>query len=69
MILIQVSNFFMHYCSFTRKLLVAVVDTWDGHVHIIDKVVPPNWKVWIALANSILCSCFNVFRTVMVIIL
>ncbi|XP_044504740.1 uncharacterized protein LOC123224990 [Mangifera indica] len=29
---------------FTRKLLVAVVDKWDGHVRIIDKVVPPNWK-------------------------
>lgn len=33
-------------CSFTRKLLVAVVDKWDAHVHIIDKVVPPIWKVW-----------------------
>ncbi|KDO54508.1 hypothetical protein CISIN_1g021860mg [Citrus sinensis] len=29
---------------FTRKLLVAVVDKWDAHVHIIDKVVPPIWK-------------------------
>ncbi|KAA8542950.1 hypothetical protein F0562_024103 [Nyssa sinensis] len=29
---------------FTRKLLVAVVDSWDSHVLVIDKVVPPNWK-------------------------
>ncbi|KAL9459026.1 hypothetical protein AB3S75_007840 [Citrus x aurantiifolia] len=29
---------------FTRKLLVAIVDKWDAHVHIIDKVVPPIWK-------------------------
>ncbi|KAJ4724004.1 N utilization substance B [Melia azedarach] len=29
---------------FTRKLLVAVVDKWDNHVCIIDKVIPPNWK-------------------------
>ncbi|KDP21050.1 hypothetical protein JCGZ_21521 [Jatropha curcas] len=29
---------------FTRKLLVAVVDKWDSHVLIIDKVSPPNWK-------------------------
>ncbi|KAL3571385.1 hypothetical protein D5086_025289 [Populus alba] len=32
---------------FTRKLLVAVVDKWDSHVLVIDKVSPPNWKVWI----------------------
>ncbi|KAL5766977.1 hypothetical protein ACOSP7_017594 [Xanthoceras sorbifolium] len=29
---------------FTRKLLVAVVEKWDSHVRVIDKVVPPNWK-------------------------
>ncbi|XP_065880014.1 uncharacterized protein [Euphorbia lathyris] len=29
---------------FTRKLLVAVVDKWDSHVLVIDKVAPPNWK-------------------------
>ncbi|KAK2641557.1 hypothetical protein Ddye_023320 [Dipteronia dyeriana] len=30
---------------FTRKLLVAVVEKWDSHARVIDKVVPPNWKV------------------------
>ncbi|KAF5930102.1 hypothetical protein HYC85_030975 [Camellia sinensis] len=30
---------------FTRKLLVAVVDRWDSHVLVIDKVAPSNWKV------------------------
>ncbi|XWS52377.1 hypothetical protein CRYUN_Cryun11dG0064300 [Craigia yunnanensis] len=30
---------------FTRKLLVAIVDKWDSHVLVIDKVVPSNWKV------------------------
>ncbi|XP_057955572.1 uncharacterized protein LOC131149277 isoform X2 [Malania oleifera] len=29
---------------FTRSLLVAVVDRWDSHVLVIDKVVPSNWK-------------------------
>ncbi|KAJ7955454.1 N utilization substance B [Quillaja saponaria] len=29
---------------FTRKLLVAVVDKWDSHVLVINKVAPPNWK-------------------------
>ncbi|XVE78730.1 hypothetical protein DITRI_Ditri14bG0002000 [Diplodiscus trichospermus] len=29
---------------FTRKLLVAIVDQWDSHVHVIDKVAPSNWK-------------------------
>ncbi|KAF3444376.1 hypothetical protein FNV43_RR14068 [Rhamnella rubrinervis] len=29
---------------FTRKLLVAVMDRWDTHVLVIDKVAPPNWK-------------------------
>ncbi|PKI71541.1 uncharacterized protein LOC116201870 [Punica granatum] len=29
---------------FTRKLLVAMVDQWDSHVLVIDKVAPPNWK-------------------------
>ncbi|KAB1227721.1 hypothetical protein CJ030_MR1G004251 [Morella rubra] len=29
---------------FTRKLLAAVVDRWDSHVLVIDKVAPPNWK-------------------------
>lgn len=30
---------------FTRKLLVAVVESWDGHVLVIDKVVPQNWRI------------------------
>ncbi|KAJ8422801.1 hypothetical protein Cgig2_024569 [Carnegiea gigantea] len=30
---------------FTRKLLTAVVDRWDSHVLVIDKVTPLNWKV------------------------
>ncbi|KAL2457405.1 antitermination NusB domain-containing protein [Abeliophyllum distichum] len=29
---------------FTRKLLVAVVEKWDSHVLVINKVAPPNWK-------------------------
>ncbi|KAL5563806.1 hypothetical protein UlMin_033553 [Ulmus minor] len=29
---------------FTRKLLVAVMDQWDSHVLVIDKVAPSNWK-------------------------
>ncbi|XAR59916.1 hypothetical protein NMG60_11033093 [Bertholletia excelsa] len=29
---------------FTRKLLVAVVDKWNSHVVVIDKIVPPSWK-------------------------
>ncbi|KAL3529817.1 hypothetical protein ACH5RR_009139 [Cinchona calisaya] len=29
---------------FTRKLLVAVVEKWDNHVLVIDKVAPCNWK-------------------------
>lgn len=29
---------------FTRKLLVAVVESWDDHVLVIDKVAPQNWK-------------------------
>ncbi|XP_024977944.1 uncharacterized protein LOC112515378 isoform X2 [Cynara cardunculus var. scolymus] len=29
---------------FTRKLLVAVAEKWDGHVLVIDKVAPQNWK-------------------------
>ncbi|XP_010257703.1 PREDICTED: uncharacterized protein LOC104597697 [Nelumbo nucifera] len=29
---------------FTKKLLVAVVDRWDKHVLIIDKIAPPSWK-------------------------
>ncbi len=33
------------YCRFTRKLLVAVGDRWDSDVHVIDNVVPSNWKV------------------------
>lgn len=32
-------------CSFSRKLLLAVMEKWDAHVCVIDKVVPPNWKV------------------------
>ncbi|KAL9661353.1 hypothetical protein QQ045_026177 [Rhodiola kirilowii] len=29
---------------FTRKLLVAIVEKWDPHVLVIDKVAPANWK-------------------------
>ncbi|EOY31648.1 Antitermination NusB domain-containing protein isoform 2 [Theobroma cacao] len=29
---------------FTRKLLVAIVDKWDSHVLVIDKIAPLNWK-------------------------
>ncbi|KAL6195003.1 hypothetical protein ACLB2K_030625 [Fragaria x ananassa] len=29
---------------FARKLLVAVMDKWDSHVLVIDRVAPPNWK-------------------------
>ncbi|KAM7523011.1 hypothetical protein LguiA_012913 [Lonicera macranthoides] len=29
---------------FTRKLLVAVVESWDTHVVVIDKIAPQNWK-------------------------
>ncbi|CAI9108198.1 OLC1v1007747C1 [Oldenlandia corymbosa var. corymbosa] len=29
---------------FSRKLLVAVVDKWNDHIRVIDKVAPPNWK-------------------------
>ncbi|OMO57821.1 NusB/RsmB/TIM44 [Corchorus olitorius] len=29
---------------FARKLLVAVVEKWDSHVLVIDKVAPSNWK-------------------------
>lgn len=29
---------------FTRKLLVAVVEKWNSHVLVIDKVAPSNWK-------------------------
>lgn len=29
---------------FARKLLVAVVEKWDSHVLIIDKVAPQTWK-------------------------
>lgn len=29
---------------FTRKLLVAVVDSWNNHAVVIDKVSPQNWK-------------------------
>ncbi|KAG9151852.1 hypothetical protein Leryth_002116 [Lithospermum erythrorhizon] len=29
---------------FTRKLLLAVVEKWDGHVLVIDKIAPANWK-------------------------
>lgn len=28
-----------------RDLLVAVVTRWNEHVLVIDKVIPPNWKV------------------------
>lgn len=34
------------FCSrFARKLLVAVMEKWDSHVLVIDRVAPPNWKV------------------------
>ncbi|XP_059429928.1 uncharacterized protein LOC132163597 [Corylus avellana] len=29
---------------FTRKLLAAIVERWDSHVLVIEKVAPPNWK-------------------------
>lgn len=29
---------------FTRKILVAVMERWDSHVLVIDKVAPANWK-------------------------
>ncbi|PIA59885.1 hypothetical protein AQUCO_00400627v1 [Aquilegia coerulea] len=29
----------------TKKMLVAVVEGWDSHVLVIDKVAPQNWKV------------------------
>lgn len=29
---------------FARKLLFAVMDKWDSHVLVIDRVAPPNWK-------------------------
>jgi hypothetical protein len=32
-------------CRFTRKLLAAIVERWDSHVLVIEKVAPPNWKV------------------------
>ena len=32
--------------SLTRKLLVAISNQWDSHVLFIDKVAPPNWKVY-----------------------
>ncbi|KAF9591274.1 hypothetical protein IFM89_003225 [Coptis chinensis] len=45
----------------TKKMLVAVVQGWDKHVVVIDKVAPQNWKKWIsqvALSFEICCvSC------------
>ncbi|KAL6966215.1 hypothetical protein U1Q18_031992 [Sarracenia purpurea var. burkii] len=38
---------------FARKLLVAVVDRWNSHVLVIDKVAPSNWKVCPSEADSI----------------
>ncbi|KAE9607333.1 hypothetical protein Lal_00026700 [Lupinus albus] len=29
---------------FARKLLVAVKDRWDGHVTVINEIVPEKWK-------------------------
>ncbi|KNA10560.1 hypothetical protein SOVF_143190 [Spinacia oleracea] len=29
---------------FTKKLLGAVVDKWDNHILVIDRVAPTNWK-------------------------
>ncbi|KAI8526431.1 hypothetical protein RHMOL_Rhmol13G0307100 [Rhododendron molle] len=29
---------------FTRRLLVAVVEKWNSHVLVIEKVAPDNWK-------------------------
>ncbi|XP_056165447.1 uncharacterized protein LOC115689856 isoform X1 [Syzygium oleosum] len=40
---------------FTRKLLVAVIDQWDSHVLVIDKIAPENWKI--APAGRILELC------------
>lgn len=67
-------SFWLLFCafcgSFTRKLLVAVVDKWDSHVLVIDKVSPPNWKVWIraltewnAWFSSLLLALFLSFNT------
>ncbi|RZC82888.1 hypothetical protein C5167_045669 [Papaver somniferum] len=28
----------------TKKMLVAIVDSWEKHVLVIDKIAPPNWK-------------------------
>lgn len=35
---------------------MAVVDKWDTHVHVIDKVVPANWKVCITHFCSVLVT-------------
>ncbi|KAL2926226.1 Transcription antitermination protein NusB [Bienertia sinuspersici] len=31
-------------CRFTKKLLGAVVEKWDSHVLVINRVAPPHWK-------------------------
>jgi hypothetical protein len=54
----RANSVFMLYCRFTRKLLAAVVDRWDSHVLVIDKVAPPNWKVETA---EVLNDWFSIF--------
>lgn len=50
---------FSPFYSFTRKLLVAVVDKWDSHVLVVDKVVPPNWKVCFPAFYCMTCLGFT----------
>lgn len=35
---------------------MAVVEKWDSHVLVIDKVAPPNWKV--RYTSCWMISCF-----------
>ncbi|KAJ4824267.1 hypothetical protein Tsubulata_021236 [Turnera subulata] len=54
---------------FTRKLLVAVVDKWDTHALVIQKIAPRNWKssleaisfsnFMIVLPCNVSCGKFN----------
>lgn len=70
----------MPFCSFTRKLLVAVVDKWNSHVLVIDKVAPPNWKVCFPVFYCMTCwgctilawffmfkNCYNFWVTTLII--
>lgn len=69
----RANSIVMLYCRFTRKILAAVVDRWDSHVLVIDKVAPPNWKVetvevlnyWFLFSASTILfvdSCSHFFR-------